>query len=472
MILDFVRSNLREKAVKSATITQLDCTHPATKQLHVPSWAFVSAATRFNAVVCSRRAAKSHSAVRRAARILLAKPGARVCYVTLIRRNAKKYFASPLHSLAVKKGVECELNSSDLMLEFGNGSFAQALGCTDLSEVETVLGDQWDLAIIDEAQSFRDVVIKELVERAIMPSLVDRKGGLDLLGTPPPAGAVGYLYDQFVGGRFKPFQWTLFDNPWIDPAEIAELIQVQGITPEHALYKREYLGEFVVDPSSLVFEYAPQRNDWVADMKPDPADPMWCFSMGVDLGFSDRDAIVVLGWRRDDPMHRLHEAWAWQKNHLDFDTLATVFHDAVNRWHPMRIVGDTGGHGAVKIIKSLEARLASTAIEQKPASVEDSIALVNGDMRTGRILLDPQGPIVADMKLTTWEAARNTKSKRVISDAYHSDILAAFRYAHSCAMHFTASVGNAQPIETEDQRLARLIYQRAQAEQDPYGIGN
>jgi hypothetical protein len=168
----------------------------------------------------------------------------------------------------------------------------------------------------------------------------------------------------------------------------------------------------------------------------------------------------VKGWRRDDPEFHLCEAWTWQKNHQDYLDLADVFLSAVKTWHPVRIVGDTGGHGATKVIKSLESQMPGFGmIEKKPASVPDSIALYNDDMRMGRQLFDPNGIIVADMKLTTWDPGKRGQK---VSKAFHSDILDADRYAHSCAYHWA---GKAPPKKQETQDEIDLRNLRKQQQQ-------
>jgi hypothetical protein len=453
-----------KSTARRSFVSEADCT--LGDRFHAKQWRYVASTSRFNVGVCSRRAGKSRGAVRRAARVLMSKAGARVCYITLIRRNCRKYFHAPLIELLRAKGVSVSPNEQDLTMVLDNGSFAQCFGCSDSSEVETVLGDQWDLAIIDEAQSFRNEVIEELVERALMPSLLDRRGALDLLGTPPPAGPTGYFYKVFSEGKFERHRWTLFENPWIPAEDLTELIDSRGITPKHAIYRREYLGEFVVDPDALVFEYLAGRNDIEDGFRPDPDDPAtwkeWRCSMGVDLGFSDRDAINVMAWKPEDEKHRLVEAWTWQKNHLDIDELAEVFVAAVERWRPVRIVGDTGGHGAVKCIRSLESRLGhAVLIEAKPASVADSIALMNDDLRTGRMKWDPNGILVADAKLETWEPGRK---KVKVSSAFHSDALPAARYAHSCAYHWTGKAP--KKAETQDEIDRRNILRRKQMQNE------
>jgi hypothetical protein len=443
-LLALVGRQLPDVNSRQISVTESDCTHNG--RFHEKQWHYLMAPFRWNVVVCSRRAGKSKSAVLKGFRVLTSKPEARVAYVTLIRRNCRKYFYKPLVNLLRAKGILCSTNSQDLTIELDNGSFAQAFGCSTMAEVETVRGDAWDLVIVDEAQSFRDELIRALIDEAIMPSLTDRKGGLDFLGTPPPAGQVGFFWEIFSSGNFEKHSWTLFDNPWIDTSELVEDVKVRGLTPEHAIYKREYLGLFVVDPDSLVFEYQPGRNDLTDDFDPDPEDSAWMFSMGIDLGYSDRDAISVLGWRKDDEKHRIGEAWTWQQNHLHLDQLSEVFLAAVRKWRPVAVVGDNGGHGATKCLKSLEARWGNLEIQSKPSSVADSVALVNDDLRAGKMLWEVNGILAGDAKLTTWVPG---KKGIEISSSFHSDALAGMRYAHSCAYHFAGKAK--KTAKTQDE---------------------
>ncbi len=457
-----------EALIAPPAITDEDCTRDG--KLHVGQWEYVNGIFRFNIGVCSRRAGKSEGAVRKATKKALGKPGARVAYVTLIRRNCKKYFFWPVLELLRKKGAGFEADQSDLIVKLHNGSFIQAFSVSELGDIETVLGDKWDLVIIDEAQSFRDDVIEELVVRGLFPQLLDRRGTLDLLGTPPPAGEVGYFWNTWSSGKFQRYRWTLFENPWIESSEVKELVDAVGLTPDHAIYKREYLGEFCVDPNSLVFEYQTGRND--IDTLPFSMEKVqeldrevWRFAMGLDLGFQDRDAISVVGWRKDDPSHTVYECYSFQRNHLDVDKLSEEFIAAYKLWRPIKVIGDNGGHGATKVLKTLEARLGGIVIDSKPTSVHDSIGLLNDELRTGRLKVQPKGIIANDFKLTTWKAGKRGQE---ISDAYHSDILAALRYAMHGAQHFRAK--GPKPPETLDQIRYRVMMDRQRRESDLYGL--
>jgi hypothetical protein len=71
-------------------------------------------------VVCSRRSGKTAAAVRKALRILVERPGSRVCYVTLIRRNCRKFFHAPLLALLRLCGVVATPSEQDLTIALAN----------------------------------------------------------------------------------------------------------------------------------------------------------------------------------------------------------------------------------------------------------------------------------------------------------------------------------------------------------------
>jgi len=422
-------------------------------------WDYVSTTERFPVVVCSRRAGKSAGVVRRAAKTALEKPQSRQLYITLGRRNARKLFYEPLRVLLEEKGIAHSHNDQDLSIRLRNGSYIEAGSCLDVDDVDKFRGDQWDRIYLDEAQSFRPAVARQLVNQALLASLADRRGSLEMLGTPPPAGPVGYFYETYAAGRFARFKWTLFDNPYIPSDSIKELIEARGLTEEHPIYKREFLGEFIVDYDSLVFEFLAERNEY--DVL--PVSSAWRYSMGVDIGLNDRDAFVVAGWRTDDPRHELHVVYEWQKDHQDIEAFNKKFLEVYHQYRPAVTVMDSGGGGA-KMRETLRPRLGNVVFKEKPSSVADSIGLVNDDLRTGRMRFPRGGHCSNDALLVTWEEGA---LKKTVSDAYHSDIMDALRYAHHGATHYRGKAPPKEPTLQELREKKRL--ERLRRIADPYG---
>ena len=119
--------------------------------------------------------------------------------------------------------------------------------------------------------------------------------------------------------------------------------------------------------------------------------------------------------------------------------------------------------------KSWAARL-SAEPDAATADLLASIALVNDELRTGRLLVDPNGLIAHDANLVVWKP---NKHETEISETFHSDVMAALRYAHSCAYHYQAEAPSA-PESDEDRRVRQWLERKAIREDpcNPYRGGN
>lgn len=423
-------------------------------------WAYETSEARYNAVMCSRQSGKTTGARRRSRRMLAKRPGSRVIYATLIRRNCKKLFWQPIKAELHKAGVQFRCNDTELLMDLPNGSWMQALSCSGLDDLKTIRGDQADLFIIDECQEPNDDVLEALITKIVPPMLMKRGGMLDLLGTVPEVDPCTFT-ECLDSPRWRTFGWNCFQNIFMDPAEIRRTCDEAGIGPGHVVYEREILGKRVKDPSKLAYEYDPVRNCY------DPVgvnfeEGPWRHSLGLDLGFQDRDAIVVLAWRRDDPLRRLYQRYVWQENHQDVDMLAKVVADTIERFHPSYIVGDHGGHGAVKVLKTLEARL-HLRIDYKPADVMVSVGLVNDDLRTGRLLLERDSELGADLGRVQRTVDRASNRIVINKKGYHSDLSEALRYAHHAARHWAAKPPKPEPTINERREASWLAEQKRTA---------
>jgi hypothetical protein len=493
---------------------------PALEDSFPEQWEYITAQENA-AVCCSRQAGKTSGAELKAERVL-ARPGTRVIYATLIRRNGKKLFWWPLLDGLVKRGwpnVREQANESDMMLWLPNGSFLQALSCEKMADLERIRGDQADLFLVDECQAPRDDVLAALVTKIVPMMLAKRRGTLDLLGTVPEAEPCVFsnrLDGIDESGRklvgWKTFGWDCFANPFMDPDAIIAEATKSGLFPGHPVYEREILGRRVKDPSRLAYEYQAGRNDYSPAALPPgffKGDDIR-HAVGLDIGFSDHDAIVAKSWSRLDPQRKLYVRWRWQLNHLDVEVLAGVM-EAVREVYRGAIVGDHGGHGAVKVLESIKRRLRCT-MQAKPSDVMVSVGLVNDDFRTGRLLLptvdvetalvlaahdrmvksarkkngQPRDAILdalvrqaiidgADAPLAK-ELGQVTKEKdpadpsklRINKKGFHSDMSEAMRYAHHAARHWSARAPEAE--KDHDQERIERHEEQERRRRNIYGV--
>lgn len=428
---------------------------------------YVNTRHRFNGVCCSRRSGKTNGAVIDVGKKCSERPGYRVLYINQTALQAELQMFRKLLKFLDKKRIPYRADRANLLVFFDNGSFFQAMGCNDVGAIKTKLGDGWDHVIVDEMQSYADRVLKELIDSAILPMVIDRSGSVTLQGTPGRTKA-GFWYDIVHSGKsgFHMSHWTLFDNPLIDH-DWQTVYASRGLTEKDAAVQREVFGKWETDPDSIVFCYDEKRNSWPlvdgVPTLPEQDPEHWRYCLGMDLGFHDATAIVVLGWREDDGEKRLWEVYSWQERGLDYFAVAAKFKEVVEKWLPSSICIDTGGAGARQMVESLKTLFGAFKYTTKPKSVLDSIGLVNDEFRTGRLKVDPRGLIAHDAAMVIWKEGKHEVE---VCDSFHSDIMDALRYAHSCAWHYHSEAP--PPEESEYDRRTRELERAREIAEDPY----
>lgn len=409
-----------------------------------PQWAMINDDARAICLMCSRRAGKTEGLQWLVLKKAQETSGFRVLYIHHTREVAKQQFFEPLREkIKAKKIAETDHDETVVNVTFGRNCFVQVVGCDKEKEVGKKLGFKWDLIIIDECQEFKDAILVRLVDKTILPTLIDKGGRLILAGTPAEVEA-GLWYKAIMGqyeeGGFRQHRWTLLENPHITRENIVETMAIRGFKIDFSnvdnndiLIQREIFGRQVIDPALLAYCY--QRgelfNDWPVGGIPDVNSDQWRYAMGIDIGGAnegnDRDAVVVLGWMMNDPEHRLWEREAWEETELDSEEFCRRVLATYRRWRPMMAVcGDTGGAGANKALATVSNRAGGIDFTSKPTSVDLSMRLLNDEFRSGRLKINPLGLIARDAKICTK------------SETYHSDIMAALRYAHHCTYSYLA----------------------------------
>lgn len=429
-------------------------------------WEFINTDVKAICLMCSRRAGKTAGLVLRTVKRSQENRKHRTLLIHHTRMLGKQQFFEPLRDLLKEKGiVEAHHDVTELNVTLDNGSFIQVVGCDDIRDVGKKLGFYWDDIIIDETQEFNDEVLTRLVDKTILPTLIDKGGSLTLAGTPADIEA-GLWYDLIVGkhSRFVQRRWTLLDNPHIDRQKIIETMSMRGFTIDFdnhannaAIIQREIFGRQVIDPEKLVYSYepGPEFNDWPVQGIPLVDAPLWRYSMGIDIGgvdeSNDADAIVVLGWRMDDASRALYERESWTGRGDSQEFCARVL-ETFNRWRPQYGCADTGGAGAVKMLAYLKPRLGGLELESKPTSVDTSQRLLNDEFRSHRMKLNPLGEVV--------KAVRTCRKGK-----HEPDVMAACRYAFHGAYSWMAKAApeKREPTSQEiDDELDRKRVSRWQ----------
>ena len=416
------------------------------KRVATAQLAFIADTSRWKVACCSRRAGKTVACAILLILSALEHAGSLNLYVTLTRRSGKRIVWKRLLQLNRDYGLGGEANRSELTLTFPNGSSIEVGGAKDETEIEKYRGPAWQLVVLDEAQSFRDY-IQEFVDDVVIPTLIETKGSMVMIGTPAKVRA-GFFYQAVqhapdalrslmnvaapandnAGDEDEPagrivgwsvHHWTIADNPFIDdvPAELAGIRKRKGWTETAPTYQREYLGRWVAEHDALVYKYDQERNGFLA--LPDLTDLAWKCVLIVDQGYDDADAIGALWFRLGKP-----GVWLEERHHERRQSAGQLVDVARKHWDALkgrciRMGWDEGGGGKKVAEDARMAGLPVEAVEKGPGSKVAGIELTNTALISGCLKVPAVGHAAADAGKVTWDPkARGVK----LSERYHTDI--------------------------------------------------
>lgn len=424
-----------ERREFDALITDLPLEWSVEQILFDKQFAFVRDPSDSKTAVCSRRAGKTVACAVELFDSNIAKPDAPSLYFTLTRGSGKRIVWSTLLFFNRKYSLGYEPNESDLVLKKGGEGRIYLTGADTKGEIEKWRGTAWGKAVGDEAQAL-PAFLKEAVEEVLEPSFMDWNGSLSLIGTPAPV-PVGYFYECTKNPAWSHHAWTFFDNPWIatksgkaPQVHLERALAKRGVTVDHPSIQREFFGRWLYDPDALVFKWNAAKN---AALGPPAMKKPWQYVFGVDLGFSDSDAIAVLAFNEGSPAVYLREEHVEAKQNIS--QLTEKLQALVAKYEPISIVVDTGGLGR-KITEEVSARTGLPLKAAEKSRKFEFIELLNDAMRTGRFFAPAGSKFAADCLLVEWDRDKSTNDRRVVSERYHSDVGDAVLYAYRESLHW------------------------------------
>lgn len=353
------------------------------------------------AAICSRRAGKSYGVGLALIERALVFPNTKHMYLALTRDSAKRIlWDDVLKTINRDLKLGAKFNETELSVRFDNGSVVYLLGAdAKAEEQDKLLGQKYKTVVIDEAASFR-TDLRRLVYKTIEPATIDADGVIMMIGTPGdyigPEDDRHMFYAVTSGSRrgeaclqneenlqgfdWVSFRWNTFDNPHMKEKWEEALEKRLARVPHFAdtvEYKTEWLGEWALDFSRLVYHFREDRN--YVDKAPE--DLKW-WVIGVDLGFNDATAFQVWGWRPYDG--RLYGLESVKRKGLNLDEVNKELNKLRAKYPMARIVIDGAGKQAVEHLRTVY-QLPLTA-----ASKTDKVEFIrhmNTDLTTGKIVL-------------------------------------------------------------------------------------
>lgn len=417
---------------------------------------------RFKAAHSGRRAGKTHLGRVVALDAAANNPGD---FIPIFERTATCAAARVMwrelrrDNLRWKLGLK--FNETTKVVTCSNGAQIGIVGVDKIDETEKVRGDHHPVVIVDEAGTFRPAVLTTLYREAIRPALIDTKGSLWMIGT-PNASCLGPFHDACLPeSSFDVFAWDMRDNPHIKDAEseIESILKEYGWTWQTPAFRREILGEWCFDGSNLVYDFRPSHNIEV------PPDTIDAYVIGIDLGWKDDTAIVVLGFHR----HHTEKIWvvaAWKEPELTVFEIAQHVRDFAAKYEPDAIVCDTGGLGKT-LVEEMRRRHALPIEAAEKVKKNAAIELLNSDFRTQRLAIAPGlDDLFKELRTLQWAPLKFQSDVRKIAEGCDDHLADGMLYGWRRAYHWiNERTTPAIPSMTDPRYEAYLLQQQEQMHQ-------
>src|SRR5665647_1391557 len=255
---------------------------------------------------------------------------------------------------------------SDNCIEFIDG---QTLWFGGLEEPEFAEGTNVDVVLLDEAQYIskfaesQDVVLRRLrgsgkTERDITSSIVTT--------SPPPLLPDCRLYDFYENPKkrsidSKVYRWSTLDNPYL-----TEKYKQEIVATHHGNLAKRFIEGLFAPIGVGSFDY----DSTIHEFKHIDLTTMRSIIFGVDFGWTNPSAIVVVGFDNDNRAYILDEFY---QNRTQTETLILELKEMVATYGKGKIVCDRSAPGTIELIR--QAGLNAVANESKR---EDAIRELGG----------------------------------------------------------------------------------------------
>lgn len=465
-----VLTELTERAGRSK---RLD----AQEALFGPQRNFAEDRSKLVAACCSRRAGKSFAVAFKLAKWALAHERAIVPYITMTREDAKNIIWPAFVSLDARfdLGLRFRENNGDVV--FRNGSKVILRGASSRREIEKLRGPKYPGAAIDEAQGY-SALLFDLIDDILEPATLDYPDSQILVTGTPNAACAGPFFDLLHSDMgWSGHGWTVLDNPHIPHAAewLDKLRARRHWGEDHPTYLREYRGRWVRDSEGLVFAYSQALN-----AIPRPNETMgqaddWEYVLGIDLGFNDPTAFVVIA--SSEYLEKAVVVESYKEEGLIPSAVAAHVERLVSKYHFNSIVADTGGFGK-GYVEEMKQKFHLPVKAAQKADKATFISYLNGDLRSGTLLISQAGneDLLSEIGMLQWDQDSLDSGKPKVDDRRFQDhlcdaLLYAWRecrYRGADLQEEAPRVGSAEWLKAEEAAMEREQERLLEERQRPW----
>lgn len=407
---------------------------------------FVLDPSKRKAALCGRRAGKSKSVANYLIKELLGPGDADCAYIGLTRGSAKKIMFNPIITLNKKFKLGLHVDRTELTFTSPEGRTLYVGGAHTEDETEKLRGLKFKLVVLDECASFK-AHLNYLIEEVLEPTLVDTDGTLALIGTPSANPGASYFHTATTDPNqmFSVHKWTIMDNPFIPHARrwLDDYKHRKGWGDDNPIYRREWLGEWTTDGSTLVYRYDRHKNDYSS-----MDSVKWKHVVGVDIGTVDYFALNV--WAYSDHSPNLYSVYQFKRSGWYMEDWANKMLEVMDIYKPGSIVADHGALGKA-ICEDIRRRYGIPLKPAEKAQKWGAIDQLNSDLHTGRIKIKYGSELQKEMAMLQRDPDRDNKEDARTPN----DLCDAALYGYREARHYWGSTLEPEPEMYSDAWLKR-----------------
>ena len=248
------------------------------------------------------------------------------------------------------------------------------------------------------------------------------------------------------------------DNPSLDlSAYEAALEQMTG-GRDGVRWKQLREGLWIRDGEGLVYQFGGDRNR--VELVPRPEEG-WTYLLGIDYGYNDETAYVVLGWRRHDPT--VYVVLAEKHPDMTPGDAAEYAQALEQRFRFKAMIGDTGGLGK-GYAEEARKRFGLPIEPAEKNNKRGYIDLFNGALKSGALKVLPGcDDLVREWTVLPWSPGRQKEAPGFanhLADACLYAWRAAWAYLETERQDARAKTDEERERE-EEERLARELDREA-----------
>lgn len=303
------------------------------------------------------------------------------------------------------------LEDNKMSLELPNRSRILALPAS----VGTIRGySAVDLLIEDEAGEVPDDL-----HETIKPMLQVSDGTMFLMGTPKgPRGHFAAIWHN-GGAEWEKSRSTAWENPRVRRTQLERERDHCDRMGKTLWFQQEYECAFIATGAGLVYPFDRKRNS-TTTLRTDTGG--WQFVLGIDYGYTESTAYVVLGWQRHDPNVYVVESFKREK--LLASEAAEVALMLSRKYPFARMVGDVGGLGK-GYVEEARRRYRLPIEKADKNNKRGYIDLFNADLRSGHLKVMPGNEDL----VTEWTALPWDEEREMPAEGYDDHLADACLYA-------------------------------------------